>query len=142
MSLDELAETATRRFGNIITRRSLLGRTALAITVVGAGGLAAEASPALAAGCNGCSNCGDSATCGCNVGDGCPGGTCAGGAWLMCSSLCIFSYTRYQDCLSKTCTPYCNCQGRPGCYYTTPYGSCRGTSRVYCRSITCVHGPC
>lgn len=147
MSLDLLAERTTRRFGNIVTRRSFLGRTAAAITVVGGGGLvvggtASGATPALPASCNGCSNCGDSATCSCRIGAGCPSGTCGGGSWYMCTSTCVGAFTRYQDCLSGTCSPYCGCQGRPGCYYTTPYGSCGGTSRVYCRSITCSPGPC
>jgi hypothetical protein len=143
MSFDKLFENATRRVGNRITRRSFMGRMALATSAVGVGGLAVKPSPQVSNCGHPCSNTGcDSTTCGCTTCHGCPSGTCAGGAWYMCTSICNTGYyTRYLDCLtSSTCRTYCGCDGRPGCYFSTPYGSCSGHSKVYCRSITCL-GP-
>src|SRR5712691_3356333 len=140
MSFDQLFENTTRRVGNRLTRRSFVGRVALAMSAVGAGGLASTPSRALAAArsCGGCSNCGDSTTCGCTPCHGCPSNTCPGGAWYLCTSHCPCStLTKYQDCISNgTCSFYCGCDGRPGCYYTTPYGACGGRTKVHCRSIT------
>jgi hypothetical protein len=140
MSLDQMFENTTRHVGNRVTRRSFMGRMALAMGAVGVGGLAFAPSPSLATEC-GCSVCGDTTSCGGSRGHSCPGGTCAGGSWYMCTSFCAkFYYTRYQDCMSSNCSPYCGSDGRPGCYYHTPYGSCGGSTTVWCRAITCL-GP-
>jgi hypothetical protein len=144
MSADQLFEKTTRLFGNRVTRRSFIGRVAVGMSAVGAGGLgfmpSAAAAPATKCGC---SNCGDSSSCGGSYCHGCPSGTCAGGSWYMCTSICRPSYyTRYQDCIkaASNCRKYCGKDGRAGCYYTTPYGSCGGHSTVYCRAVTCL-GP-
>lgn len=139
MSADQLFEKTARRFGNRITRRSFIGRTALGMSAVGVGGLGFT--PAVPTTSCGCAHCGDSTSCGGSYCHGCPSGTCAGGSWYMCTSLCQNQYyTRYQDCISGNCRKYCGSDGMPGCYYPTPYGSCGGSKTVYCRSVTCL-GP-
>jgi hypothetical protein len=141
ISFDQLVENTTRRVANRITRRSFIGRAALATSAVGAGGLAFKSSYAPASNAYPCRVCCDSTTCGCTPCHGCPSGTCAGGSWYECTSHCPTGYyTRYRDCLSGNCSTYCGCDGRPGCYYNTPYGSCGGHTKVWCRSITCL-GP-
>jgi hypothetical protein len=139
MSFDHLVEKTARRAGNRITRRSFIGRVALAMSAVGAGGLAFSPAPALAAGCP-CRVCGDSTACGGSFGHPCPSFTCAGGAWYMCTSYCGTSkLTKFQDCmLEHSCHTYCGTDHRPGCYYQTPYGACGGRDMVWCRSVTCV----
>ena len=141
MSFDEIVEKAARRVGSRVTRRSFLGRTAATLTTIGVGGLGFSPSPAYAASCP-CSNCGHSTSCGGSFGNGCPSGTCPGGAWYGCTSFCGGDYlTRYRDCMpSNGCKTYCGGDGRPGCYYQTPYGACGGSEVVYCRAVTCV-GP-
>ena len=138
MSFDRLAENTARRVGNRLTRRSFIGRVALAVSAVGAGGLASGTAPALAAGCP-CRVCGDSTSCNGSFGHPCPSFTCPGGAWYMCTQYCGTKHlTKFQDCMLKhNCHTYCGRDGRPGCYYQTPYGSCGGRSRVWCRSVTC-----
>jgi hypothetical protein len=139
MSFDHFAESAARRAGNRITRRSFIGRLALAISAAGAGSLAFRSAPALAIDCP-CRVCGDSTACGGSFGHPCPSFTCAGGAWYMCTTYCGTSHlTKFQDCMLKhSCHTYCGKDHRPGCYYRTPYGSCGGRSTVWCRSVTCV----
>jgi len=139
MSFDHFAESAARRAGNRITRRSFIGRLALAISAAGAGSLAFRSAPALAIDCP-CRVCGDSTSCGGSFGHPCPSFTCAGGAWYMCTTYCGTSHlTKFQDCMLKhSCHTYCGQDHRPGCYYRTPYGSCGGRSTVWCRSVTCV----
>ena len=139
MSFDHIAESAARRAGNRITRRSFIGRLALAISAAGAGSLAFRSAPALAIDCP-CRVCGDSTACGGSFGHPCPSFTCAGGAWYMCTTYCGTSHlTKFQDCMLKhSCHTYCGKDHRPGCYYRTPYGSCGGRSTVWCRSVTCV----
>jgi hypothetical protein len=139
MSFDHFAESAARRAGNRITRRSFIGRLALAISAAGAGSLAFRSAPALAIDCP-CRVCGDSTACGGSFGHPCPSFTCAGGAWYMCTTYCGTSHlTKFQDCMLKhSCHTYCGRDHRPGCYYRTPYGSCGGRSTVWCRSVTCV----
>jgi hypothetical protein len=139
MSFDHFAESAARRAGNRITRRSFIGRLALAISAAGAGSLAFRSAPALAIDCP-CRVCGDSTSCGGSFGHPCPSFTCAGGAWYMCTTYCGTSHlTKFQDCMLKhSCHTYCGKDHRPGCYYRTPYGSCGGRSTVWCRSVTCV----
>lgn len=141
MSFDKLFENATRRVGGSVTRRSFLGRTALAATAVGVGGLGFQPAQALPASCP-CSVCGDTTSCGGSFGHGCPSGTCPGGSWYMCTSFCAkYFYTRYRDCMTTSnCKVYCGSDGRPGCYYTTPYGACGGRTTVWCRAVTCL-GP-
>jgi hypothetical protein len=139
MSFDHFAESAARRAGNRITRRSFIGRLALAISAAGAGSLAFRSAPALAIDCP-CRVCGDSTSCGGSFGHPCPSFTCAGGAWYMCTTYCGTSHlTKFQDCMLKhSCHTYCGKDHRPGCYYRSPYGSCGGRSTVWCRSVTCV----
>jgi hypothetical protein len=139
MSFDHFAESAARRAGNRITRRSFIGRLALAISAAGAGSLAFRTAPALAIDCP-CRVCGDSTSCGGSFGHPCPSFTCAGGAWYMCTTYCGTSHlTKFQDCMLKhSCHTYCGKDHRPGCYYRSPYGSCGGRSTVWCRSVTCV----
>jgi hypothetical protein len=139
MSFDQLAEKAARRAGSRLTRRSFFGRVALAVTAIGAGGLAFSPSAALASGCP-CRVCGDSTACGGSFGHPCPSFTCPGGAWYMCTSYCgEYHLTKFQDCmLEHNCRTYCGVDHRPGCYYQTPYGACGGRDRVWCRSVTCV----
>jgi hypothetical protein len=139
MSFDHLFESTARRAGNRITRRSFIGRVALAISGVGAGSLAFKSAPALAAGCP-CRICGHSTSCGGSYGHPCPGFTCAGGAWYMCTTYCGTRHlTKFQDCMLKhSCRTYCGKDHRPGCYYQTPYGACGGRSKVWCRSVTCI----
>jgi hypothetical protein len=138
MSFDKLAEKTARYLGSRVTRRSFIGRTAVALAVVGAGGIAFEPSPALASDCP-CKVCGDSTSCGGSYHHPCPMGTCAGGAWYVCTSICSGkSYTKFQDCITTSdCHIYCGRDHRPGCYYTTPYGACGGRTTVWCRSVTC-----
>jgi hypothetical protein len=139
MSFDHFAESTARRAGNRITRRSFIGRLALAISAAGAGSLAFRSAPALAIDCP-CRVCGDSTACGGSFGHPCPSFTCAGGAWYMCTTYCGTKHlTKFQDCMLKhSCHTYCGKDHRPGCYYRTPYGSCGGRSTVWCRSVTCV----
>ena len=147
MSADQMFERATRLFGDRIPRRTFIGRIALGMTAVGAGGLGfASAAPAVTKTCGaGCTKCdGDSTTCGGTTCHGCPSGTCAGGSWYMCSpTICAPNFlVRYRDCIkaASNCNAYCGSDHRPGCHFDTPYGSCGGHTRVYCRSITCL-GP-
>ncbi len=139
MSFDHLVEKTTRRAGNRITRRSFIGRVALAMSAVGVGGLGFSPAPALAVDCP-CRTCGDSTACGGSFGNPCPSFTCAGGAWYMCTSYCGTSkLTKFQDCMLKhSCHTYCGKDGMPGCYYQSPYGSCGGRDTVWCRSVTCI----
>lgn len=136
MSFDEITESLTRRAANVITRRSLLGRTGAALLGAGAGTLIVGAPQALAScGC-GCSTCdGYSTTCG---GTTCPSGTCACGSWLLCK--CSPRMKRYQDCCSSSCSCYCGGDGRVGCYFPHEYGSC--ASKIKCRVITCTQLAC
>jgi hypothetical protein len=146
MSADQLFEKTTRLLGNRISRRSFIGRVALGMSAVGVGGLGfAPAAVAVPNTTCGCPNCGvGSTTCGCTTCHGCPSGTCAGGSWYMCSpNICAPNYyVRYRDCIksASNCNHYCGCDGRPGCQYNTPYGSCGGHVRTYCRAVTCL-GP-
>lgn len=141
MSADQLFEKTARFCGNRITRRSFIGRVALGMSAVGAGGLGFTPSAVPDTSC-GCANCGDSSSCGGSFCHGCPSGTCAGGSWYMCTSTCRPNYyTRFQDCMpTRGCSKYCGRDGRPGCYYATPYGACGGKTVVYCRAVTCL-GP-
>lgn len=142
MTLDALMEATSRRVANSVTRRSFFGRTAAAVAVAGAGDLAFDAPSALAASCCGCRTCGHSTTCK-NAGNFCPSGTCNSGSWYICNvAACGHRYTQaFTDCAGACgggC--YCGSDGRPGCFYQPPYGTCGGHSHVYCRKIHCI-GP-
>jgi hypothetical protein len=139
MSFDRVFEKVAKRTGNRLTRRSFVGRVALAMSAVGVGGLAATPAPALAIECP-CRICGDSTSCGGSFGNPCPTFTCAGGSWYLCTSYCgTTKLTRFRDCMLKhSCRTYCGKDHRPGCYYISPYGSCGGRDKVWCRSVTCI----
>lgn len=141
MSFDGLFEKTARHVGTRVTRRSILGRTAATLTTIGVGGLGFSPSSALAADSCGCRICGDSTSCGGSFGHNCPRGTCPGGAWYGCTTFCGNNVTVYRDCMpTGSCGFYCGKDGRPGCYYSTPYGSCGGRTLVWCRAVYCV-GP-
>jgi hypothetical protein len=147
MSIDSLGEQVTRRVANRISRRSLMGRLGAGVVALGAGqvGLvAAQSSRAYADStipdsCP-CSTCGESTTC---SGSGsCPSGTCNAGSWYVCSCGGP-ALKQYTDC-AASCSGghYCGSDGRPGCYYSTEYGTCGGHSLTYCRAISCTRLGC
>ena len=134
MSIDELSETATRKFAYRFTRRGLVGRLGVALTAIGASELGFDVSVARAGGCP-CSVCdGYSTSCGA----GCPSGTCSCGSWLTCE--CSTRMKQWTDCCTNSCSQYCGSDGRPGCYYTHEYGSCANT--IYCRVSQCTNLTC
>lgn len=139
--LDVGTERIGRSLANSISRRSFFGRLGAAIVVIGGGSLGLGTKPAGAEvqACCGCSTCGFSTSCGTSD---CPAGTCNCGSWYICE--CVGSaLRRYRDCCAS-CSGGCSCEsdGRPGCYYSPPYGSCGGYTKVKCRAITCTMLAC
>lgn len=138
MTFDELTETTTRRFGNVLSRRSFIGKVGFGLTAVGAGGMlrVPNAQAAIMGGCCGCPNCGVSTACGTS----CPSGTSACGAWYNCE---CFGYriSRIQDCCGG-CGGGCSCgsDGLPSCLYDAPYQS--GWQLVKCRAVSCTQITC
>jgi hypothetical protein len=140
MSIDSITETAARRIGMRFSRRSFIGRLGAGLAAAGTGTLGARtawAVPAVATACCGCANCGHSTSCGTT----CPTGTCKCGYWYMCT--CEIYLMKYQDCCAA-CSGGCSCgsDGYPRCYYTAPYGSCNGNTKVKCRAVSCTSTLC
>jgi hypothetical protein len=143
MSLDSITEAAARRSAMRFSRRSFIGRFGVGLVAAGTGALGgrvAWAATDVATSCCGCANCGHSTTCATTGGD-CPTGTCKCGYWYMCT--CGIRETKYQDCCAA-CSSGCSCgsDGYPRCYYTAPYGSCNGNTKVKCRATTCTQLTC
>jgi hypothetical protein len=137
MSADRLVKLSGVRLAQRFTRRSLLGRTAVTATALGAAGYGLSSTAEAHTPPSSCQ--GLSVRCDVLFGTNrCPTYTCLDGWWTTSSGPCSGT-TYWQDCCvaSSNCPGGCHCtHGANSCCSHCPYGvNCTGVVR--CRRYFC-----